>query len=113
LIAISVTPHAFFRREGNDVLVELPVTLTEAVIGGKVAVPTIDGQVAMTIPPGSNTGVRLRLRGRGIPVKGGSAGDQYVTLKIVLPREPDAALREFAQTWSGRDYDVRGPLGMT
>jgi DnaJ-class molecular chaperone len=112
LIEITVAPHAFFRREGLNVLVEVPVTLTEAVEGAKITVPTIEGPVSMTVPAGSNTGARLRLRGRGIAVKGGAAGDQYVTLKLVLPREPDAALRDFVKTWPGRDYSVRGPLGM-
>jgi DnaJ-class molecular chaperone len=112
LIEITVSPHAFFRREGNDVHVELPVTLTEAVEGGKITVPTIDGPVSMTVPAGSNTGTRLRLRGRGVAPKGSGAGDQYVTLKLMLPREPDSALKDFLKSWTGREYDVRGAAGM-
>jgi DnaJ-class molecular chaperone len=112
LIEISVAPHPFFRRDGNDVLVEIPITLTEAVLGGKITVPTIDGPVSMTVPPASNTGSRLRLRGRGIAARGGSRGDQYVTLQVVLPPTPDEALRKFVESWPGRDYDVRGPLGL-
>jgi DnaJ-class molecular chaperone len=110
LIEIQIKPHPLFRREGNNVVIELPVTLTEAVAGGKIAVPTIEGFVSMTVPPGSNTGTKLRLRGRGIAPKGGQAGDQYITLKVVLPREPDQALLDFVKNWSGGDYDVRGPL---
>jgi DnaJ-class molecular chaperone len=112
LIEITVAPHAFFRREGNDVLAEIPITLGEAVVGGKINVPTINGPVSMSIPAGSNTGAKLRLRGRGIHPKGGAAGDQYVTLKVVLPKEPDDALKAFIEGWPGRNYDVRGALGM-
>jgi DnaJ-class molecular chaperone len=112
LIEISVAAHPFFRRDGNNILVEVPVTLTEAVEGGKITVPTIDGPVAMSIPAGSNTGAKLRLRGRGIAIKAGGRGDQYVTLKLMLPREPDQALRDFVKEWSGREYNVRGALGM-
>jgi DnaJ-class molecular chaperone len=110
LIEITVAPHAFFKRDGLNVLVEVPVTLSEAVAGAKITVPTIEGPVSMTVPAGSNTGTKLRLRGRGI--KGAVAGDQYITLKVVLPREQDAALQDFVKTWPARDYDVRGPLGM-
>jgi DnaJ-class molecular chaperone len=108
LIEITVETHPLFRREGNNVVVDLPVTLAEAVIGGKINVPTIDGPVSMTVPAGSNTGTRLRLRGRGIAPKGHSAGDQYITLRVMLPKEPDDALSDFVQNWPGRNYDVRG-----
>jgi len=108
LIEITVEQHPIFRRDGNNVLVDLAVTLTEAVLGGKINVPTIDGPVSMTVPAGSNSGTRLRLRGRGIAPKGGTAGDQYITLKVMLPREPDAALSDFIKNWPGRQYDVRG-----
>jgi DnaJ-class molecular chaperone len=112
LIEITVVPHPFFRRDGNDVFVELPVTLSEAIVGGKITVPTIEGPVSMTIPSGSNTGTKLRLRGRGIKPKNGTAGDQYVTLKLALPSTPDQALKDFASTWPGRDYDVRHGFGV-
>jgi DnaJ-class molecular chaperone len=108
LIEIAVEPHPLFRREGNNVSIETPVTLTEAVIGAKINVPTIDGPVSMSVPAGSNTGTRLRLRGRGIAPKGGQAGDQYVVLKVILPKEPDRALEDFIARWPGKDYDVRG-----
>jgi len=112
LIEVGVEPHPLFRREGNDIHIELPVTLTEAVAGGKINVPTIEGPVSMTVPAGSNTGTKLRLRGRGIiSPKGGSAGDQYITLKVMLPREPDQELKDFVNGWSGRNYDVRSGLG--
>ena len=108
LIEIAVEPHPQFRREGNNVLIELPVSLTEAVAGGKINVPTIEGPVSMMVPAGSNSGTKLRLRGRGIAPKGGTAGDQYITLKVVLPKEPDQALKDFVESWSDRGYEVRG-----
>jgi DnaJ-class molecular chaperone len=112
LIQIDVAPHAFFRREGNNILAEVPITLSEAVAGAKINVPTITGPVSMSIPAGSNTGAKLRLRGRGIHPKSGTAGDQYITLKIMLPKEPDQALQDFVKDWAGRDYDVRRSLEM-
>lgn len=108
LVEIAVEPHPFFTRDGKDVHVELPVTLQEAVLGGKVPVPTVDGRVSLTIPPGSNTGTVLRLKGKGI-----AGGDQFVKLKVVLPERPDAELQSFLRGWStGHDYDVRTKAGM-
>jgi DnaJ-class molecular chaperone len=111
LIDVTVEPHPLFRREGNDIQIDLPVSLTEAVLGGKINVPTIEGAVSMTVPAGSNTGTKLRLRGRGIAPKGETAGDQYITLKVMLPREPDEALKDFITGWPGRGYDVRAGSG--
>lgn len=111
-VEIHVQPHALFERKDNDVHMELPVTLSEAVLGAKVAVPTIDGRVTMTIPKGSNTGSVLRLRGRGI-VDGrtGQRGDQYVRLEVVLPKEPDPKLEEFLESWAAEHpYDPRREL---
>lgn len=111
-IEVKVEPHAFFRREGNDVHLELPVSLPEAVLGASVTVPTIDGKVSLKIPPGSNSGSMLRLRGKGIP-KGGARGDQYVKLKVVLPERPDAELTEFIERWAKKkSYDVRARAGL-
>jgi DnaJ-class molecular chaperone len=107
LIEITVEPHPQFRREGNNIQVEVPITLSEAVAGGKINVPTIDGLVSMTVPAGSNTGTKMRLRGRGITPKASAAGDQYITLKVMLPSKPDEALKDFVKDWPGRDYDVR------
>ena len=110
-IQLHVKPHRFFRREGRDIHLDLPVTLGEAVRGGRITVPTIDGTVAMTVPKGSNTGTTLRLKEKGVPGKNGARGDQYVRLTVVLPEPGDAALERFVEGWN-KDYDVRGKLGL-
>jgi DnaJ-class molecular chaperone len=101
LITLEVRPHPFFTRNGSDIEVELPVTLAEAVLGGKLDVPTPAGPVRMSVPKGSNTGTRLRLKGKGVPMPGGGRGDEYVTLKVVLPEGRDEALEEFVRGWRG------------
>lgn len=102
LVSVEVTPHPFFERRGQDIHLVLPVTIPEAVLGAKVEVPTVSGAVSLTIPSGSNTGTRLRLRGRGLRNEAaGTAGDQYVTLSLTLPEAHDSALRDFAAGWAG------------
>jgi len=109
LITITVAPHRLFRREGKNLFLDLPITLGEAVKGGKVDVPTPTCSVSLTIPPGSNTGRRLRLRGKGVPDRrGDGAGDLYVTLQVMLPDTVDKDLAAFVETWStAHPYDVR------
>jgi len=99
LIEIAVRPHPFFTRKGDDIHVELPISLREAVLGGKVQVPTPSGSVAMTIPKWTNTGAVLRLKGKGAPRPDGSRGDEYVTLQVALPKEPDPELERFVAQW--------------
>ena len=94
LIEIGVAPHRFFRRDGDDIVLDLPVTLPEAILGGRIEVPTLSGKVSLTIPPRSGPGTRLRLRGRGI-----GAGHLFVVLRIVLPDQPEPALEDFLRTW--------------
>ena len=107
LVTVGVAPHPFFRREGDDILVELPITLDEAVLGGKVEVPTIDGRVALTVPKGASSGQVLRIRGRGVK-RGGGRGDQLVTLKVVAPPAVDDELEAFFRRWrEGHAYDPR------
>ncbi|MFO1085713.1 MAG: J domain-containing protein [Reyranellaceae bacterium] len=108
-VEIHVEPHAFFEPRDNDIHVELPVSLPEAVLGGRIRVPTIGGPVMLAVPAGSNTGTSLRLKGRGLlDRKTGQRGDQYVKLKLVLPDPPDSALKEFAEKWTeGRNQDPR------
>ncbi|HEX7008087.1 MAG TPA: J domain-containing protein [Alphaproteobacteria bacterium] len=111
-VEIRVRPHKLFERKDADIHVELPVTLAEAVLGGKVTVPTVTGPVTMTVPKGSNTGTVLRLREKGVPIgKTGKRGDQYVRLKVVLPDRPDAELEAFVREWSAKHpYDARAKL---
>ena len=99
LIEIHVTPHRFFKRDGQDIHLELPVTLSEAVLGGPIAVPTPGGSVKMRIPPHSDGGTELRLRGRGVPAHDGkAAGNLYATLRMVVG-VPDEALEVFLRDW--------------
>jgi DnaJ-class molecular chaperone len=106
LVEVSVRPHRFFRREGDDIIIELPVTIKEARLGGGVHVPTIGGTVNLTIPPGSNSGTRLRLKGRGI-----AGGHQYVELQIVLPPTDEPELTDFLKSWQPKHaFDPRAKL---
>lgn len=103
LIEIRVAPHRYFQRDGQDIRLELPVTLSEAVLGGSVEVPTPRGPVRMRIPPHSDSGTGLRLRGRGVPAHGGlTAGALYARLRVVIGT-PDAALEEFLRDWKPAD----------
>jgi DnaJ-class molecular chaperone len=102
--------HPAFKREGDDIIVEVPIAIDEAVLGGKIEVPTIGGRVFATVPPGSNTGQTLRLKGRGIKSKSG-AGDQLVKLSVVLPERIDEDLKGFAERWrEAHRYDPRRKL---
>lgn len=98
LVEVTIAPHPLFRRDGDDIIVELPVTIQEAVLGAALEVPTIKGPVRLTIPAGSGTGTRLRLRGRGI----GGHGHQYVELKVVLPPGDEPDLAGFLRGWTPR-----------
>lgn len=108
LITVEVRPDPRFTRSGDDIAIEIPVSLTQAVLGGEVRVPTPTGAVTMTVPKGANSGTRLRLRGKGAPRREGGSGDQFVTLRIVLPKPPDPDLEAFVAGWAGRDYDPNG-----
>lgn len=112
LITLSVRPHPVFTREGDDILVTLPITIDEAILGGKVAAPTITGPVSLTIPPGASSGRVLRLRGRGVArADGTGTGDQRVELRIVAPPAPDTALRDFLTEWrTSHPHDPRATL---
>ena len=100
LVTIAIQPHPFDRREGNDIRMDLPVTLKEAVLGAKVKVPTPEGPVMLTIPKGSSSGKVLRLKGRGFTDKSGKRGDQLASLIVDLP-SGDPELQAFAESWSG------------
>ena len=99
--------------DGNDIFLDVPITLAEAVLGGKITVPTVHGNVSVTVPAGSNSGTSLRLRGKGIQPSGTVAGDQFAKLVVVLPDKPDKALVDFVKEWSkDYDYDVRKRVGL-
>jgi len=100
LVEISITPHRFFVRQDDDIHIELPIALSEAVLGARVKTPTPTGAVMLTVPKGSNTGTILRLKGKGVARRGG-AGDELVKLKVMLPSEPNAELETFLSTWAG------------
>ena len=111
LVEIEVAPHKLFTRTDDDIHVELPISLPEAVLGAKLDVPTPTGSVRMTVPKGTNTGRVLRLRGKGVARKDGGRGDEYVTLKIVLPEPLDPEIEEFARRWqAGQKHDPRRGL---
>ncbi len=107
LVQIVVRPHRTFTREGDDIHVELPITVKEAALGGEVRAPTTTGSVMLKIPKRSNTGDVLRLRGKGVKKRDG-AGDELVRLKVVMPTEPDPELEAFLAGWKPSPiYDPR------
>jgi DnaJ-class molecular chaperone len=109
LVEIRVRPHREFRREGDDILIEVPITIDEAVLGGKVEVPTASGRVQLTIPKGTSSGQVLRLKGKGIRnAATGATGDELVTVRIVLPDTIDDSLSYFLTEWRQKHkYDPR------
>lgn len=110
-VEIQVDPHPHFVREGLDIRIDVPITLTEAVLGAKVNVPTIKGTVAVSVPAGSSSGRVLRLKGRGLS-KSGQVGDEFVRLLIHLPEKMDSKLKDFVRSWTKQgDYDVREKAG--
>jgi len=110
IVTIEVKPHPFFTRDGDNVLLDLPITLDEAVKGGKLRVPTVDGPVMLGIPPGSSSGKTLRLRGKGFTAKGGERGDQLVRLQVDVPAD-DPAIRALVESWQD-SRSVRAHLGV-
>lgn len=105
LVELTVRPHPFFRREGQDIHMDLNISLTEAVEGGRVQAPTAGGPVSLTIPAGSNTGKLLRLKGKGVA----GQGDQFVRLQVVLPDMVDEDLKKFVKKWPKRGYLPQRP----
>lgn len=110
LIEIAIAPHPYFERDGRDLRLDLPISLKEAIEGAKVQVPTLTGPVSVTVPPHSNSGRVLRLKGKGLPAPGAdSPGDLYARLIVTLPETPDPKLDDFARSWEYR-YDPRARL---
>jgi len=112
IIEIHIEPHPFFTRKDRDIILEVPVSLPEAVLGANVTVPTLDGHVAVKIPKGANAGTTLRLKGKG--VAGSHAGDMFVKLKIALPDPVPQDLTDFIEKWAKKNaYDPRKKAGMS
>lgn len=112
LVSLHVEEHPWFTRDGDNVLLDLPLRLDEAVLGAKVKVPTVDGPVVLNVPAGSTSGKMLRLRGKGFTHKDGNRGDQLVKLLVDIG-EADAELKRFAETWSaGKRRDPRKNWGL-
>jgi DnaJ-class molecular chaperone len=110
LITINVAPHPLFKPDGADLRLELPITLYEAVLGGKVRVPTLDSAVELAIPAGTNSGRTFRLKGKGLKAKSG-AGDLLATVRVVLPEHVDDEFKELMKNWRDKKpYDPRGDL---
>lgn len=111
LITISIAPHPFFKIEGADLRIELPVTLYEAVLGGKVRVPTLGNAVELSVPKNTSSGRTFRLKGKGLP-KAGGTGDLFVTIRIMLPDGNDAELEALMEKWRDQHpYNPRSGLG--
>lgn len=110
IVTLEVKSHRFFRRDGDDIRLDVPITLGEAVRGDKIKVPTVDKPVFITVPAGTSSGKTLRLKGKGFSRKGGDRGDQLVTLIVDLPAD-DAALKKFADEWKDA-RNVRHELGV-
>jgi len=111
LITVSIATHPFFKVDGSDLRVDLPITLYEAVLGGKVRVPTLGSAVELSIPKNTSSGRTFRLKGKGLPKPGG-VGDLYVTTRIILPDGNDAELEALMQKWrDGHPYNPRSDLG--
>lgn len=112
IITVRVLPHPLFRIDGRDLRLDLPITLYEAALGGKVQVPTLSGAVEMSLPAWSNSGRTLRLRGKGMPASGKQpAGDLLVMLRVALPEKPDAELESLMRKWQSENaYDPRKDL---
>jgi DnaJ-class molecular chaperone len=111
LVTVGVRPHPVYSRDGNDILIDVPITVDEAVLGGKIEVPTIGGKVSLTVPKGASTGRKLRLKGKGIKPARGTAGDQIVTLRIMLPDKISHDLEEIAKSWRAKSkHDPRKSL---
>ena len=108
MIRCRIRPHPYFRREGNDILLDLPLTFTEAARGAKIDIPTLDGATRLTIPPGTSSGARLRLRGKGIQPPDGAAGDQIVDVQVVAPKSlNETQQRILEQLRDALDQDPR------
>lgn len=111
-VLVTVEPHPFFTRKGNDIFLDVPVTVAEALLGVTLDVPTIDGRATVTIPPGTSSGQKLRLRGKGVKPKTGDPGDLYAQVKIIVPKQADNESLRLIQEFAKRNpSDPRKDVG--
>ncbi|WOI54003.1 DnaJ C-terminal domain-containing protein [Parvularcula sp. LCG005] len=111
LVEVTVKPHSVFQLKGDDLTVDVPITLKEAILGAKIEIPTLKGPVAIRVPPNTSSSVSFRLRGKGLKdPKTGIYGDLFARTKIVLPDQPDNELEAFAKSWSPSETDPRAKL---
>jgi DnaJ-class molecular chaperone len=98
---VHITAHPYFRREGKDIYLDLPISIAEAALGAKIDVPTLDGMMTVTVPPGTGSGQKLRIKGKGVGSAGDQRGDQYIVIKVVAPKDVSEKgrelMRQFAQ----------------
>lgn len=112
IIEIKLAPHDAFKREGQDIHLEVPIGFHEALLGGSITVPTLTGKVALKISKGANTGTVMRLKGKGVPSESSEAGDMFVTLKVIMPEAASADLVTFVEKWAKKHaYNPRKKLG--
>lgn len=112
IVLVRVEPHPYFTRKGQDVYIDVPITIREAVAGARVDVPTLEGVISVSIPPGASSGQKLRLRGKGGPNKEGGRGDQYVVVKVVVPKGVDDESKRWIEQFDQRNpMNPRGNLG--
>ena len=112
LITVNIAPHPLFKVDGSDLRIDLPITLYEAVLGGKARVPTLGSAVELSIPKNTSSGRIFRLKGKGLPKGAGATGDLFVTTRIMLPDGNDAELEALMQKWrDAHPYNPRGDLG--
>ncbi|MDW5317504.1 J domain-containing protein [Rhizobium sp. PL01] len=112
LVEISVSTHPYFVRQGNDIHMTMPVTISEAALGARIKVPTPSGSVLMTVPKGSNGGTVVRLKGKGVPSKG-NPGDELISFQVMLPTTADPQLDSFLAGWTpGTDYNPRKDMNL-
>ena len=111
-VTVRVRPHRFFKRDGRNLTLDLPISASEAILGANVEVPTLDGRATLTIPPGTNGGARLRLRGKGVPAsRGKEAGDLLVRVQIRVPQELDDDARSTVEALRAfEDPEIRKEL---
>ncbi len=110
-IVTHISPHKYFRREGNDIYIDLPITVSEAILGAKVSIPTIDGSTVLTVPPGTSGGQKLRLKGKGVrDLKTKKRGDQYVVVKVIVPKQRSEEIDKLAEELQKHTEDPRKGL---